>query len=275
MDANWILSDQEFSYFRNLIEDIAGISLSNGKRELVRSRLRSRVLSHQFNSFSDYGKYLKAQPPESPEWQEFINLLTTNKTDFFREPKHFDFLVQTFLPEWQKKNDRVLKIWSCASSTGEEPYTLAMVLHKYLTRDQDFKILATDIDTKVLAKASNAVYPLTKLKEIPAEYHNDSIAIGTQEVRDWFQIKEQVKNKVVFKTHNLVEKTFLGNDVFDLIVCRNVLIYFSEQTIEEVASKLYLSCKPGGYLFIGHSESLQGTQAPWQSLLPAIYKKNY
>jgi chemotaxis methyl-accepting protein methylase len=271
---DWVLSEQEFFYFRDLIGNIAGISLSTGKKELIRSRLRSQVQSLGYSGFTEYRKHLESLASDDPEWQKFVNLLTTNKTDFFREPKHFDFLIHDFIPQWLRLGEKTLKIWSCASSTGEEPYTLAMVLKKYLPKDRDFKILATDIDTNVLAKAKNAVYPISKLIEIPLEYQTDSINRGSGEVANWFHIKSDLKDKIVFKQHNLVENTYPGDDVFDLILCRNLLIYFSPETIGKVVQKLYQSAKPDGFLFIGHSESLQGISTSWKMQKPSIFSRD-
>ena len=161
------LKETELRFFCKLIEDLAGISLKPGKHDLVKARLRSRLNHHGMSSYEDYKHYLEGLPKNDPEWESFINMLTTNKTDFFREPKHFEYLVETILPEWLKTSEKTLKIWSAASSTGEEAYTLAMVLDRYLPKDRDFKILATDIDTKVVKFAQNAVYPISKKSKFP------------------------------------------------------------------------------------------------------------
>jgi chemotaxis methyl-accepting protein methylase len=272
-DDHWTLSDQEFLYFSELISNIAGISLSLGKKTLVRSRLRSSVESLGLSSFQDYKKFLQTLPANDPHWQEFINLLTTNKTDFFREPKHFEFIVNSFLPQWLLKGEPTLKVWSCASSSGEEPYTLAMVLKKYLPKDRDFKILATDIDTEILERARNGVYSVAKLPEIPREYQKESISLGTGSVRDWFRIKSELKDKIVFSQHNLVTGQLPDSESFDLILCRNVLIYFARETTESVVRKIFKNCKRGGFLLIGHSESLQWTDCPWTVVQPSVFSK--
>ena len=273
MNSKLELSDVDFNYFRDLIFNLAGIHLSVAKKDLIVSRLRNHIKELGLSDLEDYKKYLQAQKPKSPEFQKFINLLTTNKTDFFREPEHFEFLVKTFLPEWLKHGRKVLNIWSCASSTGEEIYTLAMVLNLHLPKHCTFKILATDIDSEVLKTAANGVYPISKLHEIPADYQKSSVALGTAEISQRFKIKNVIKEKVIFKQHNLMDQYENTNEVFDIIFCRNVLIYFTKETIEQVVHKLLLKTTVGGYLLIGHSESLSGIKTNWKNLQPSIYKR--
>tara|TARA_B110001454_G_scaffold219204_1_gene252267 strand:+ start:81957 stop:82817 length:861 start_codon:yes stop_codon:yes gene_type:complete len=267
------LEEDDLLYFCKVIEDRAGISLKTSKRDLVRTRLRSRVTANGLDSYGDYRSYLAKIDKDDPEWEYFTNLLTTNKTDFFREPKHFEYLVQTILPEWLKTREKVFKVWSAASSTGEEPFTLAMVLSRHLPEGRDFKILATDIDTEVLSTAQNSVYPISKKTEIPVDYHTPCLDIGKGDARGWFRIKPHLRNKIVFKQHNLIDRTSPGNGVFDLVVCRNVLIYFSPDTIEFVQKKLQSTVKKDGHLFIGHSESFQGISHSWSPVGPSVFKK--
>jgi len=272
INADWTLSEQEFLYFKQLIGEIAGISLSEKKKELVKSRLVMYIQSLKLNSFEEYLLFLQKLPSESPYWQEFVNLLTTNKTDFFREAKHFEYVVEKFIPEWLKTGEKVLKVWSAAASTGEEAYSLAMLLKKHLPAGKDFQILATDIDTHVLEVAKNGVYPIVKLDEIPTEYRKDSLAIGTGEVANWFRIKSSLKQKITFKQHNLLEVADVPDKSFDLVFCRNVLIYFAKDTISLVVNNLEQKTKSNGLLFIGHSESLQGIDSKWKTTSPSVYK---
>lgn len=264
---------ENLNYFCDMIEEIAGIHLKPVKHDLVRTRLRSRIEAHGFQDLIEYSQYLKTLSPKDSEWESFTNLLTTNKTDFFRESKHFDFLIEEILPAWLKTNQKVFKVWSAASSTGEEAYTLAMILRAHLPEDRDFKILATDIDTDILKTAKNSVYPISKKVEIPPAYYQRFIDVGKNEVRGWFRIKPELKERVIFKQHNLIEKTSPGEDVFDLVLCRNVLIYFGEKNIDFVQKKLFSTTKNGGYLFIGHSESFQGLQHPWKIVSPSVFQK--
>lgn len=265
--------NEDLQHFCALIKRRAGISLSSSKHDLVRTRLRSRLTAHGFKSYREYRRLLDSLDSRDPEWELFTNLLTTNKTDFFREPKHFEYLVQSILPAWLKSGQKTFKVWSAASSTGEEVYTLAMVLSRSLPPDRDFKILGTDIDTSVLQTAQNAVYSVAKKHEIPAEFHNSCLDLGKDDARGWFRIKPHLKDKVVLKPHNLMEATTPGDHVFDLVLCRNVLIYFNPEGINFVQKKLHRSVKPGGYLFIGHSESFQGLHHDWLTVGPSVFKK--
>lgn len=269
------LKEKELMYFCEMIEDLAGISLKASKRELVKTRLRTRLLDMGFNSYGDYREYLSSLPKQHEEWQLFINLLTTNKTDFFREPKHFEYLVKKFLPEWLKLNEKILNIWSAASSTGEEAYTIAMILNAHLPKDRDFKILATDIDTDVIKFGQNAVYSMIKKNEIPLDYHWECLDFGKGNASGWFRIKQHLKEKVTFRQHNLVENNLpTFENAFDIIFCRNVFIYFAPSSVEQVAEKLFLSTKPKGNLFIGHSESFQGLRHDWRPVGPSILEKD-
>ncbi|MBX3020876.1 MAG: hypothetical protein KF799_04305 [Bdellovibrionales bacterium] len=267
------LEEDDLRYFCQIIEERAGIVLKPAKHDLVKTRLRSRVTANGLSSYGDYRQHLQSLAKNDPEWQIFTNLLTTNKTDFFREPKHFEYLVHDILPAWLKTSQKTFKVWSAASSTGEEAYTLAMVLGRYLPKDRDFKILATDIDTSVVEAAQNAVYSISKRSEIPTEYQQSCIDIGKGEARGWFRIKPHLKEKTVFKTHNLIERTAPDEGIFDLVLCRNVLIYFGADNIDFVQKKIYSTVKPGGHFFIGHSESLQGLKHNWKPVGPSIFRK--
>lgn len=268
------LVQEDFEFFRKLIHEVAGIRMNPSKRDLVQTRLRSRLQALRMGTFSDYRTYLQGLPEEHEEWQTFVNLLTTNKTDFFREPKHFEFLAEKLVPEWAAaSNEKVLKIWCAASSTGEEPYTLAMVLRSCLPADRDFHVYASDIDTKVLAIAQNGVYPLAKASEIPREFQGD-LTFGTAEIRDWFRMRPYLKEKITFGRHNLIENVAPAEGPFDAVFCRNVMIYFGKDTIAGVAKKLASCTKPSGHLFIGHSESLQGISTDWKQRQPSVYRKS-
>lgn len=266
------LEPSDLDYFCQAIEARAGIALKASKVDLIRTRLRSRVEASGQGSFHAYRRWLESLSPQDPEWVEFTNLLTTNKTDFFREAKHFDHLIQSVLPEWLDGGAQTFKVWSAASSTGEEAFTLAMILNRYLPEGKDFRILGTDIDTNVIATAQNAVYSMNRKSEIPAEYQSH-LEVGQGEARGWFRIAPHLKERVTFKSHNLMDRTVPGENIFDLVLCRNVLIYFAPKTIEFVQSKLYAATRPGGYLYIGHSESFQGIHHKWISMDSSVYKK--
>lgn len=267
------LEAEDLQYFSEKIKALAGIHITSSKKDLVRTRLRTRLLELGLESYSEYRECLKKLKPCDPEWQVFTNLLTTNKTDFFREPAHFDFLIEKIIPEWLTKNKREFKVWSAASSTGEEAYTLSMVLDHALPKGYSYKIFASDIDTKVIQRASNAVYPKTKLVEIPEEYQKSSIDLGQGNVSAWFRLKKHLKDNATFAQHNLISEKIPSEAPFDLILCRNVLIYFEPKTIQAIQEKLFQATAQGGYLFIGHSESFQGLQHQWKPMAASIFKK--
>lgn len=272
LSFKWTLEAEDFAYFKRRIYALAGISFRDIKADLVSSRLRKRATQLGFRSLHDYRLHVENLPDSSPEWQIFINLLTTNKTDFFREQEHFHFLINEFIPEWKKKGRTKLNVWSCASSTGEEPYTLGMVLEKHLGEGFDFSILASDIDTEVLAHAKNGVYNKRRLHEIPDEYHS-CLAFGTGEVADWFTVKRKIRDKIAFVQYNLMSENLPSEEKFDLVFCRNVLIYFDSDGIEKTANKIYEATSPDGVLLVGHSESLQGKKGFWKMKKPSFYTK--
>ncbi len=267
------LSDEDFLYFKDKIFALAGIHLTAKKKDLVRTRLKSYIQKNEIKSLHAYRKILESAGDSSAEVQTFVNLLTTNKTDFFREKQHFDFLIESTIAAWERNKKKDIKVWCCAASTGEEPYTIAMVLDFFLPKEIDFRILATDIDTNVLSLARNGVYPISKYSEIPQPYQDAYVKKGTGTASGWFRIDDRLHSKISFKQHNLIENSYPGDEIFDLIFCRNVLIYFAPETIRELMDKLHKSLKGDGSLFIGHSESIQGTSHLFRSIKPAIYKK--
>lgn len=271
----WSIEKDDFSYFKEMLYQKSGIWMKEVKSDLMSSRLRRRVTQLGMKSLHEYRQHLEKEAVDSNEWQIFINLLTTNKTDFFREPDHYEYLIHQFIPEWLKLGKKHLNIWSCASSTGEEPYTLAMIFDKHLPDGITFSILATDIDTNVLSTAKNGVYSKNRLWEIPEEYFSQ-LAFGTGEVAEWFTLKKRIREKVQFVQHNLIsaEMPPLSNESkYDLVLCRNVLIYFDTEGIEKTAKKIYQSTTEKGVLLIGHSESLQGKKGLWKTSKPSYYFK--
>lgn len=268
-----VINDEDFAYFQALVFKLSGITLSDKKRDLLLTRLTSHLKNSNLGTYSDYKNYLQGLPENHGEWQNFINLMTTNKTDFFREIRHFEYIEEVLIPKWIQSKKTEIKVWSAACSTGEEPYTLAMFLEAKLPAGMSYKIIATDIDTNVVTKARNGVYSMAKETEIPQEFRKNSIEYGRGEIADWFRIKSTLKNKVTFRNFNLVDDS-MEDEKFDLILCRNVMIYFSRAIVEKVAINLSKSCGDDGILFIGHSESLQGTKTPWKVTTASVYSKN-
>jgi chemotaxis protein methyltransferase CheR len=266
------IEEKDFTLLSRMLEDKTGISLSAAKRDLLQARLRSHIMGLGLGGFAEYGRLLRGLPPGEPEWQAFVNLLTTNKTEFFREGDHFTYLARTYLPQWSKGKDKMLRVWCCAASTGEEPYTLSICLGKNMPPNARTEILATDIDTDVLETARRGLYRSQAVTQIPPELRSGSIAVGSGDIKGWMRVNQPVKDRVTLTQHNLMDSDVPRKD-FDLIFCRNVLIYFTPETIAKVATKLYTAARPGALLFIGHSESLQNVKHPWTYVSPSIYQK--
>lgn len=267
------LSDDDFIFFKNLIYNLVGISFSNRKKELIHSRLRPYLHKNKLGSFSEYRKLLTKLPPQHIEIQNFINILTTNKTDFFREPQHFKYIQDILIPEWINSRKKSINIWCCATSSGEEAYSLSLLLNKYLPHSISFQILATDINTIVLDKARNGVYSLSKLNEIPSEYHSIGIVMGEKHLSNWFKINNKIQKNIIFKKYNLTGHNPPENVLFDIVFCRNVLIYFSADTIKSLMIRLHASLKQDALLFIGHTESIQNCSNLYKSIQPSIFYK--
>ncbi|HSW03983.1 CheR family methyltransferase [Aquabacterium sp.] len=260
------LSDREFASFQRLIREAAGISLAPSKKALVAGRLAKRLKHHGIASFSDYHRLLDAQQGER---QMAVDLLTTNETYFFREPKHFDFLRQQLLPRHPR--ERALRVWSAACSTGEEPYSVAMLLADH-AGDSAWEILASDISTRVLDKARQAIYALGSVRGLAPEQMRRHCLKGTGSQEGCFAIDPALCRRVSFQQINL-NTTLPEVGEFDLILLRNVLIYFEPQTKREVVARLQAKLRRGGHLFVGHSESLNGLADGLVQVVPAVYRK--
>lgn len=262
------LSNEEFNRFRSWLYDTAGISLSDAKRQLVVGRLAKRLQLHGLESYGSYFRMLTGgNHPD--ELQMAIDLLTTNETYFFREPKHFDYLRDNILPQVQA--GRGFRVWSAASSSGQEAYTLAMVLADRFG-DDPWEIIGSDLSTRVLEKARSGHYPLEQSRHIPQEYLRRYCLKGVGSQEGTFLVSKHLRNRVSFRQVNLINKLPKLGD-FDLIVLRNVMIYFDAPTKRKVVSNLLPLLKPGGHLFIGHSESLNGIVDGLHLVRPAIYRK--
>lgn len=266
--VNAVLHDQEFAQFRDLIYRIAGISMSPAKKQLVSSRLAKRLKHHNFTSYGDYFRLITS-PGGKAELQVAVDSLTTNETHFFREPKHFDFLRQQVIPA--RKAGRGLRIWSAACSSGEEPYSIAMMLDESLGKEP-WEVVASDISTHVLEKARQGLYPAERIPEIPKPYLSRYCLKGVGEHHGTMLIEPSLRDRVRFIPHNLLETPAkLGE--FDVIFLRNVMIYFDQETKRQVVSRLLPLLRPGGYFLVGHSESLNGVTEDVRLVVPAVYRK--
>lgn len=262
------ITDQEFAQFQRFAFDAAGISLSPAKKALVASRLMKRLRHYGFTSYGDYFEFMTSGQ-EPGEAQTALDLLTTNETYFFREPKHFDFLRHVILPKVERGS--AFRVWSAASSSGEEPYTLAMILADVLG-DGPWDILASDISARVLEKARSGLYPMERAEKIPKPYLLRYCLKGIGPHTGTFLIDRVLRHRIQFRAINLNES--LPNlGIFDVIFLRNVMIYFDQPTKQQVVSRLTAILKPGGYFFISHSETLNGIATGLRMVQSSIYQK--
>lgn len=262
------LHDQEFAQFSELIYRIAGISMAPAKKALVSGRLAKRLKHHDLASYGDYFRLITSAQGKD-ELQMAVDLLTTNETHFFREPKHFDFLRERVIPA--RRRGRGFRVWSAACSSGEEPYSIAMLLDELLGKEP-WEVLASDISTHVVDKARSGLFPLARLPEIPKPYLSRYCLKGMGEFEGSLLIDKPLRERVRFMLHNLTEAPpKLGE--FDVILLRNVMIYFDQNTKQQVVGRLLPLLRPGGYFLVGHSESLNGVTDAVNLIAPAIYRK--
>ena len=269
------ITEKEFQLFKDIIYRQTGIHMSEKKRNLIVARLSRRLRALNLKNFSEYYKYLSENLNASEEIINLINRITTNKTDFFREKHHFDLLLDEIFPaiikEGYSLRERRLRVWSAGCSSGEEPYSIAMTVSEAFKgeRGWDTKILATDLDTDVLTKASIGVYPSQSVTSVPMGFlskYFDRTAQG-------YEAAHKIKSMVVFRKLNLMNPVFPMKMPFDIIFCRNVMIYFDENTKRSLVEKLYSHLKDGGYIFIGHSESLMWQKNLFKFLKHTVYQK--
>jgi len=261
------ITDIEFYLFKSFIYDYAGIILSDEKKSLVSSRLSKRLRHYSLSSFQDYFDFMIVSPREG-ERQVALDLLTTNETYFFREPRHFDFLEKGIIPKW--KGGKTFRVWSAASSTGEEAYSIAMLLDDYMG-NYPWEVFGSDISSRVLKTANQGHYLQNRIDGIPKNYLHKYCLKGVGEQVGTLLIDKKLRNKVSFSSINL--KAPLGNyGPFQVIFLRNVLIYFDLQTKKQVVKQIIGKLDKGGYLFIGHTDSLMGINHGLDSVSPSIFQ---
>ena len=263
-----LLKEEEFQQFRSWLHKTAGISLSPAKKPLVSGRLSKRLKHHRLSSYGEYFRLI-TQSNGADELQIALDLLTTNETYFFREPKHFDFLKAEVLPH--AKPGQPFRLWSAASSSGEEPYTLAMTLADNLN-STPWEIVASDISLRVLEKARTGHYSLDRTEGIPKHLLSRYCLKGTGAQEGTFLIERALRSRVQFVQINL-NNALPRIGEFDVIFLRNVMIYFDMDTKREVVARMLPHLKSGGYLFVSHSESLNGINDSLKLVRPSIYRK--
>jgi chemotaxis protein methyltransferase CheR len=271
------ISNADFGRLRSLIYAQSGINLNDDKKTMLELRIKRRLKSLELTSFSEYCEYLFGHQGQKEEIIHFLDVVTTNKTDFFREPDHFDYLVQKALPELIAQNgcERQILVWSAGCSTGEEPYTLAMVMNEFREAHSGFhfRVLATDISTTVLAKAKLGVYSEEAVKTVAPNLRRKYFMRSRDPDSKLLRVVPELRQIVEFQRLNFKDADYGIREKIDVIFCRNVIIYFDRPTQEQILQKLTQYLLPGGYAFVGHSEALHGMDLPLVPIAPALYRR--
>ncbi len=273
------LTPEEFKSIQSIVYETIGVNLTEAKNALVVSRLSKRLRELNFKSFGEYICYLEEEPDEV---SRMFNYLTTNVTKFFREEHHFEYLKKEILPGYSLNGaarlSKKIRVWSAGCSTGEEPYTIAMVLAGYVRNKSnlDFEILASDVNTDVLDKAKGGIYNHKETEGIPYNLLKDYFKLGQGANNGLFKAKDSIRKKIEFRRANLNSAAdYPFNEPVDIIFCRNVFIYFDAQTRDRILSNFYRCLKPGGVLFVGHSESVKpnSNNGNWRLVRHTIYER--
>ncbi|MGD0106264.1 MAG: protein-glutamate O-methyltransferase [Rhodopila sp.] len=267
------LSQRDFQRLASYIENYSGIKMPPSKVTMVEGRLRKRVRATGMADLKQYCDYLFEQNGLAAEAIELINVVTTNKTEFFREPDHFRFLTEHAVPRIiPKLGARTpLKVWSAACSIGAEPYTLAMVLAEFA--HLRYTITATDLSTEVLETAIGGIYPEAMVSPVPPDLRRRYVLRSRIRTRQQVRIVPQLRATAQFGRVNLMETPYPVDKEMDIIFCRNILIYFDKPTQEAVLQRLSEHLRPGGYMFLGHSESVAGFQLPLKAVAPSVFRR--
>ena len=267
----WALKPREFEQIRRLAHEKFGLDLRHGKEELVAARLGKLIRTGGFGSFDEYYRYVVVDA-SGEALTGMIDALATNFTSFLREPKHFEFLAAAVLPGWMDRGE--IRVWSAACSTGEEPYTLALTLLDTLSGASHgaIRVLATDISTRALDAARKGVYPKERFLDFPQAWLPKYLLKGEGHSTGFYRVKPEVRRLIEFRRLNLIEP-FFHPQPFAAIFCRNVMIYFDTLTQTDLVERLAACLEPGGYLFVGHAESLAGARSNLEYVRPAVYRK--
>jgi len=277
MPGTAVLSDSDFRKLAQYIESELGIRMPETKRVMLESRLQKRLRRFNLPSFKAYVEYVFSPEGRETELINMIDAVTTNKTDFFREPDHFDFLIERIVPDVERRFgaglSRPFLAWSAGCSTGEEPYTLAMVLeeHRQSAPRFQYRIFASDLSTQVLEKAVEAVYDESKAEVVPMSYKKRYMLRSRDRGRSLVRMKPEIRAKVKFARINFMDERYDADGEFDVIFCRNVIIYFERKVQEAILRRLADHLREGSYLVLGHSETLTGMDIPLRGVAPTIY----
>lgn len=275
------LTEEQFTRLQRFIEGELGIRMPPVKKVMLESRLQKRLRLLRITDFKSYLDLAFSEQERAGELIHLIDVVTTNKTDFFREPDHFDTMSRRLLPDMYL-NDGIggrkpLQVWSAASSTGEEPYTLAMVLAEFGRENSGFSfhVLGTDISTRVLEAGRKAIYPEERIAPISEELRKRYLLRSKEKEKRLVRIRPELRRHVTFKRQNLMDDRYEIEGTFDIVFCRNVIIYFERPNQERILTRLVSHLRPGGYLFLGHSETLAGMSLSLMSVAPTVYRKPF
>jgi len=271
------MTDEDFGRLSSFVYEELGIKMPYPKKIMLQSRLQKRLVDLKMGSFKEYIDFVFSKEGQEDEIIKMIDLITTNKTDFFRESSHFDYLTETALPEMcidrsPKKN---IRIWSAGCSSGEEPYTIAIVMKEFLLKhpDLDFEIFATDISMRILQKAATAIYQEDRISEISLDLKRKYFLKSKDQTNKTVRLVPEIRSKVNFHRLNFMDTLYSVDREFDIVFCRNVLIYFDRETQQQVITKLASKLRFDGYFFLGHSESITNMKVPLRQIRPTIFRK--
>ena len=272
------MTDAVFQRLSVFIKAQCGIEMPPSKKTMLEGRIRKRLRSLGMNSFENYCHYLFSPEGVESELVHMLDVVTTNKTAFFREPGHFEYMIKSALPDLIKLygvSAKCFRVWSAACSTGEEPFTLAMVLSEFAQTHPGFQydILATDISNQVLERAREGIYEHDKIQPIPLQLRKKYLLKSKDPNKKIIKFVDEVKNCITFKRLNLMDSSFHINEHMDVIFCRNVMIYFDKANKEKLINRFYGQMVSGGYLFLGHSETLTGMKTAFSYAGATIYRK--
>ncbi|KJU81888.1 methylase of chemotaxis methyl-accepting protein [Candidatus Magnetobacterium bavaricum] len=271
------LSEKDFQRLSHFVHTEVGIKMPPAKKTMLEARLQRRIRTLQMRGFTEYLNFVFSPAGVESELIHLIDAITTNKTDFFREPQHFEYLVNKTLPELMRTQGagirRKLMVWSAGCSTGEEPYSLAMVLSDFSEKnDIDFMIIATDISTKVLDKAKSGIYEEDRVIPVSNQMKKKYLLRSKDKSKGLVRIVPGLRELIRFRRLNFMDSDFGFRETMDVIFCRNVVIYFDKKTQERLLNQFARYLARGGYLFMGHSETLNGLAVPFVQVAPTIYR---
>jgi chemotaxis protein methyltransferase CheR len=271
------LSDSDFRKLSGFIYENYGIKMPLAKKGMLQARLQRRLRENKIETFKEYCEFVFSDKTGQGEIMHMINEVSTNKTDFYRESAHFDYMSSVVLPEFRENNSgEPLKVWSSACSSGEEVYTIGMVISEFQGDRKffDYSIFGTDISTKILEKAVSGIYSEDRVVNMPMALKKKYLLKSKNRENPTVRVIPEIRQKTRYQRLNLMDDIYSTVPKnFDIIFCRNVLIYFDRETQEKVINKLCSHLKPGGYFFLGHSESITGISVPLKQIKPTILKK--